>query len=185
MSGKKSLPIRRAQFDVQGFLAFAAEQGAEIGTPTNPYEVVRYKAYWRGTQKAATHVVYAKENGLLTWTGGSKGHYRAFIAGAPMDELPRWEPVTKAETAKRGASARHRKASREALIERDGTDCWFCGRHMADDDRTIEHLVPQAAGGRNTLANYALAHARCNQLAADKPLVEKLALRSELREQYA
>lgn len=91
MSGR-NLPIRRHDFDVQGFLAYVAEQGGEVCTPTNPYEVVRYRAYWRGTNKAPTHIVYAKEGGLLTWTQGSKGHYRAFLDGAPMAELPGTDP---------------------------------------------------------------------------------------------
>lgn len=170
----RNLPIRRADFDVQGFLTFVAQQGGEVGTPTNPYEVVRYKAYWRGTNKASTHIVYAKENGLLTWMAGSKGHYRAFLDGAPMNELPGQTPPMTPKTESKGARIRTK------LLERDGADCWFCGTPMGDDC-TIEHLIPKSDGGRNSLSNYALAHKRCNQLAADKPLVEKLALRTELR----
>jgi hypothetical protein len=176
MSGR-ALPIRRRDFDVQGFLAFVAAEGGEVCNPTNPYEVVRYRAYWRGTKQAATHIVYAKENGLLTWMHGSKGHYRAFLDGAQMDELPKPKP-SKASKKAKGA------VTRERLLARDGGDCWFCGTPMGDDC-TIEHLIPKADGGRNTMANYALAHQRCNQMAADKPLVAKLSLRAELRGELA
>lgn len=41
------LPIRRQQVKVERFLVWLAENGAEVGTPTNPYEVVRYRAYWK------------------------------------------------------------------------------------------------------------------------------------------
>lgn len=174
------LPIRRRDFDVQGFLAYVAQQGGEIGKPSNPYEVVRYKAYWRGTNKASTHIVYAKENGLLTWMMGSKGHYRAFLDGAPMAELPVAEPKAKSPRTGSGKKSRHKATARAQLLARDGGDCWFCGVAMGDDC-TIEHLVPKSDGGRNSMSNYALAHQRCNQLAADKPLVAKLALRAELR----
>jgi len=176
----RNIPIRRAQMDVAKFAAWLAKEGAEVGIPTNRYEVVRYKAYWRGATKAATHIVYAKENGLLTWTGGSLGHYRAFLDGAPMGELPSVKPET---TKEKPPSYRGLKQKRrDALAERDGHDCWFCGKALGDD-RTIEHLVPKSKGGPDKLANYALAHEACNRAAADMPLVEKIALREKLRAQ--
>jgi hypothetical protein len=183
-----TLPIRRKDFDVQGFLAFVAQHGGEVGTPTNPYEVVRYRAYWRGTNTSGVHIVYAKENGLLTWTGGSEGHYRAFVAGTPMDELPGAQPVdwdASRKNEKQLRSAKGKTAiSREKLLHRDGDECWFCGLPMGEDC-TIEHLISKAKGGRNVLANYALAHRKCNNDAADLPLVEKIAMRGRLRGEYA
>jgi len=180
-----NIPMRRANFDVQGFLAYVAQSGGEIGKPSNPYEVVRYRAYWRGTDKASVHIVYAKENGLLTWTMGSKGHYRAFLAGAPMAELPSIASprksdvlIIQSQSLTKGAKIRAR------LLARDGGDCWFCGTPMGDDC-TVEHLIPKADGGRNSMSNYALAHQRCNNLAADKPLVAKMSLRAKLRGQTA
>lgn len=174
----KHTPIRRGQFDVQGFLAFVSANGGEIAKPTNPYEVCRYRAYWRGTNKASVHVVYAKENGLLTFTGGSKEHYRAFLNGTPICEPPgTGDPVVMPivePASSKGGRIRNR------LRARDGDGCWFCGLPLGDDC-TIEHLVPKAQGGRNALANYALAHQKCNAAAADLPLVEKIAMRERLR----
>lgn len=177
----RALPIRRKDFKVADFLAFVAQSGGEVGTPTNPYEVVRYRAYWRGTKTSSIHIVYAKENGLLTWTGGSEGHYRAFIDGAPMEELP-GAPAPKpfGRTGKFTKPDSKGQVRRAKLLERDGGDCWFCGDPMGDDC-TIEHLVAKASGGRDSLANYALAHKRCNADAADLPLVDKIALRQRLR----
>ncbi|MXP42954.1 HNH endonuclease [Allopontixanthobacter sediminis] len=171
-----NLPIRRDKFDTQNFLAYLSQQGCEIGVPTNRYEVVRYRAYWRGTNKAATHIVYAKENGLLTWTGGSKGHYRAFLAGAPVDELL---SVPQAPTPASKAVSKSEK-TRAKLLARDGDECWFCGDAMGADC-TIEHLVPKSTGGRNSLANYALAHRKCNNDAADLPLIKKIEMRASMR----
>ena len=174
-----SLPIRRAQFDVQGFVAWLAKNGAEVGTPTNPYEVVRYRAYVSGSARASTHVVYAKENGLLNFQGTSAEHYAAFQDG--------WSP-TLSSNAKGGVflvtetvrKAPRGQVTREALLARDGDECWFCGLAMGDD-QTIEHLVPKSKGGLNGLANYVLAHKRCNAEAADMPLVAKIELRAEKR----
>ena len=180
----RNIPIRRSQFDVGRFLAFVGDQGGEIGQPTNPYEVVRYRAYWRGTKTSAVHVVYAKESGLLTWTGGSEGHYRAFLDGAPMDELPSAKPVNKPKV-KTVASVSKSTKVRRNLIERDGNGCWFCGEAMTPFDTTIEHLIPKSKGGTNALANYALAHRQCNADAADLPLVEKIAMRARLHKEQA
>lgn len=179
------VPIRRKDFKVAEFLAFVAANGGEVGTPTSPYEVVRYRAYWRGTQTSAVHIVYAKENGLLTWTGGSQGHYRAFLDGARMDDLPGASEGPKAAPAeqrlpKKGGKGKSTSKTRAAIRARDGNDCWFCGKPMGDDC-TLEHLVAKAKGGANSLANYALAHRKCNADAADLPLVEKIAMRDRLR----
>jgi 5-methylcytosine-specific restriction endonuclease McrA len=142
-----------------------------------------YRAYWRFTTQSSVHVVYAKENGLLTWTGGSKGHYRAFLVGSPMQELPSEDAPAPARVPsplpKSKSAARRRK-----LLERDGDGCWFCGLPMGDDC-TIEHLIPKSKGGRDWLANYALAHSKCNASAADLPLVQKIAMRARLRGEIA
>lgn len=79
---------------------------------------------------------------------------------------------------------RRAERHRAALLQRDGSDCWFCGRDLGDDI-TIEHLVPRSKGGVNHLDNYALAHAKCNQDAADKTLVEKIDMRARLRAEQA
>src|SRR5688572_23282963 len=80
----KSLPIRRQQFKTADFAAWLAINGAEVGTPTNPYEVIRYKAHSAVSKRAETHIVYAKESGLLTFTGSSREHYIQFATGAAM-----------------------------------------------------------------------------------------------------
>lgn len=180
----KQLPIRRNQFEVKAFLAYLAENGCEAGKPSNPYEVVRYRAYRPGCQRPVTHIVYAKQTGLLNWMDGTQGHYHSFMAGAPLvgqssafasqfdGPAPRRMPPAK--------TASKSKIARDKLLERDGPDCWFCGDHMGDDC-TIEHLVPKSKGGTTSLTNLALAHAKCNSDAADLPLVAKIAMRERLR----
>lgn len=176
-----NLPIRRAQFRTEDFLSWLAQMGAEIGKPTNPYEVVRYRAYspwgkapnskWR---KAATHIVYAKENGLLTFCGDSAQHYDAFING---DSAGVASPALKSPGT---ATVSRSQKQREALLRRDGDECWYCGKPLAGD-MTLEHLVNKSDGGRDRLDNFALAHGACNRLAANRPLVQKIVLRTEMR----
>jgi hypothetical protein len=180
----KSLPVRRSQFQTAEFVAWLSRNGAEIRQQTNPYEVVRYLAYGDRGKKAETHIVYAKENGLLTFTGRSRVHYEAFLFGCQMYSdgnppegwvRPSGEPFNKASSKKPVGAVR-----REKLLQRDGDECWFCGLAMGDDC-TIEHLIPKSKGGGNRLDNYALAHAECNHRAADLPLVKKIELRASLR----
>lgn len=164
----------------QGFSEWVSDQGGEVLAPTNEWEVIRYRAKWRGTDTHAVHIIYRKANGILTYTGGSEGHYRAFMRGAPMEKLPRAEvPVQKV------AKARPKRAKiRAKVLERDGPVCWFCGTFL-NGDATLEHLVARANGGPNSLDNYALAHATCNLEAGNKPLVEKIALRQKKHEARA
>jgi hypothetical protein len=168
-------PVRRQQFKFADFAAYLAKHGAEIGQPTNPYEVIRYRAFWQGSAKAVTHIVYAKENGLLTYMGGSCSHYQAFLDG---DDLP--DTQEEADTAKRAGKIQRSQSIREKLLKRDGDECWFCGKSLGAD-ATIEHLIPRVAGGTNALVNLALAHRLCNQKADDWPLARKLELRAQLR----
>lgn len=209
---RKTLPMRYQQFDVANFAAWLAKNGAEIGIPTNPYEVIRYRAYSDG--KPRSHIIYAKESGLLTWPGETQAHYLAFLAGETIGPgYPKNEagdaPFLRTTHSRaayneliRKAAVRAGKAgadpdvamfpaqvpktapTRAALLERDGDHCWFCGLKMGDDV-TIEHLVPKSAGGRNMLANYALAHAACNHRAANLPLVEKIEMRQKMRSPFA
>jgi hypothetical protein len=180
-----ALPLRREQFKTAGFAAWLAQHGAEVGKPSNPYEVIRYRAYWLRPDRAETHIVYAKENGRLTFTGGSRAHYQRFLVGEPMMQageqfISKFDYHTpendSPDAPKVGLSARRRAR----LIARDGTDCWFCGKAMGDDV-TLEHLVPQSRGGGNDSANLVLAHASCNQTAANMSISEKVELRSQLR----
>ncbi len=77
-------------------------------------------------------------------------------------------------------SDRNRKL--QALLNRDGPRCFFCGLKMEKREATIEHLVPRSQGGNHGMANLALAHSRCNTLAADMSLAEKIAMRDQMRE---
>lgn len=172
----RNLPVRRKQFWTGEFANWLIANGAELGRPTNIYEVIRYRAFHGKSPRALTHIVYAKENGLLNYQGASRDHYIAFLAGQRMPMLGSKPKPTVENPAQQSLSAKQRAK----LIERDGDGCWFCGLPMGDD-MTIEHLVPKSAGGGNKLANYALAHGACNRAAGNKPLVEKIEMRAALR----
>lgn len=168
-----NVPIRRDQFDVQGFVAWLAYNGAEIGVPTNQYEVVRYLAHTEGHRKPVTHIIYAKENGLLTFMPGTREHYAQFLG-------------IEGDGALKGKMNRTKRMSfRAQIIARDGKGCWFCGEATTAATESIEHLVPRSQGGPDTLANFVLAHRKCNERAGDKSLNDKIALRDQMRGEKA
>lgn len=77
-------------------------------------------------------------------------------------------------------SQKKRAARIRSLLARDGGDCFYCGLDLRDDV-SLEHLLALADGGTWRLANLALAHRKCNELAADLAVVEKVRLRERLR----
>lgn len=177
-----NVPVRREQLrhKLTAFTAWLNENGAEICTPTNVYEVIRYRAYSGASRRAMTHIIYAKENGLLTWTGGSLGHFKSFLYGWAMGAAkePKPDHAAPVPIADQPESlSRHRKRK---LKDRDGSDCWFCGVALVDDI-TVEHLVPKSRGGGNNLANLVLAHRQCNADAANLSISEKVDMRTRLR----
>ena len=179
-----NLPVRRQQFRVADFAAWLAKQGAEVGIPTNPYEVIRYRAYHANSQRPLTHIVYSKDNGLLNFQGASAEHYRTFLSGktlkgAFVSKFDPAEPV-KSDRMKEGFASKMRRK----LLARDGDECWFCGDPMGNDC-TLEHLVPRSKGGANKADNYALAHKQCNADAGNRPLVDKIAMRERMRAEKA
>ena len=51
------------------------------------------------------------------------------------------------------------------LVWERGKRCAICVRKIKDlDDLTIDHIIPLAKGGKNTIENYQLAHKKCNEL---------------------
>jgi hypothetical protein len=180
---RTALPIRRRDFKLKKFIAWLTDQGAEVISTTNPYEVVRYRAYVLGGARPQTHIVYAKDSGLLNFVGATREHYEAFLAGGTVSGMfvSQFDPPPADTRAQRRFNSPDKPGQRAKLLDRDGNECWFCGLEMASDDMTIEHLAPKSAGGRNMLVNYALAHSVCNNRAGDMPLIQKIEMRTKMR----
>lgn len=179
--GAVHAPMRREQFDVGGFTQWLRANGCETVPPTNPYEVVRYRAYEPQATRATVHIVYAKDSGLLTWAGATRGHYLSFLQGWPLTGQlvePLAVEIRSTTVVRRplGGAKRKRVETRAALLERDGEACWYCGCFLGEDI-TIEHLVPKSKGGVNHADNYVLAHQACNVAAGNLPIKDKIALR--------
>jgi 5-methylcytosine-specific restriction endonuclease McrA len=50
--------------------------------------------------------------------------------------------------------------TRKNLLHRDGHMCQYCG--SANDDLTLDHVIPRSRGGQDTWENLTIACVRCN-----------------------
>lgn len=95
--------------------------------------------------------------------------------------LERAAAQLRADSDPDGAKKQRRDRVIAMVMQRDGNDCWFCGRGLGRDI-TIEHLNPLALGGGWNDDNLALAHAGCNQAAGHLRRYEKEKLREQMRD---
>lgn len=58
---------------------------------------------------------------------------------------------------------RRRWVNLDALAERDGLVCGFCGGALTLAGADVDHIVPRALGGTNDFDNLRLAHPYCNR----------------------
>jgi hypothetical protein len=117
---------------------------------------------------------------------------RALIFGAFLDSLSAptpaqiWLERAAADLERQrdpdGNKRKRRDQAVIAVLERDGSDCWFC-RKALNGDVSLEHLQPLALGGTWRLDNLAVAHAACNKAAGHLPRFKKEALRDQMNEQ--
>lgn len=63
----------------------------------------------------------------------------------------------------RGGSTRAWRQLRQRVLQRDGHVCNYCG----DVATHVDHIIPVAAGGTDSMDNLTAACARCNQKKSD------------------
>lgn len=159
----------------EAFKAFLAERGCELLTPTNKYEVLRFKRAGR------TNIVYRNAKGRFTTVGGDIELAVAAFTSTERKTVGRARivmaipPAIEAKRAKLRGSSVHK-----ALLARDGDRCFYCNSRLGDD-QTREHLVAAANGGSDRLDNLVLAHHACNVKAGELSLVDKIKLRDRMR----
>lgn len=154
--------LTRQQFEgvrERAFKAFLEARGAELLTPTNQWELLRFRT------EEGTSIIYTDKRGHLTWTNQAAEAYFACIGNRP------WRAVPKTQRRLRSSVVC------QALRERDGDACFFCHLPVAIEDESSEHLVSVTHGGPDHIANMALAHRDCNREAGHLSLMEKIRFR--------
>lgn len=154
--------------DLARFKEFLTARGCDVLAPTNPYELLRFKAAGR------TNVAYTSARGKLSIVGPDMGPAAASFANGQA-----WTPAGENREQRMGTSKK--RAIVKRLLERDGPCCFYCPHPLSEEDRTVEHLVPIAHGGTNRIGNMALSHAACNLEAGHLSVFEKIRLRESKR----
>lgn len=140
------------------FIDWIKKQGGEILPANSSLEWVR----WKGKQK-----------GVLYHTG-SFSNDRAFRTFKEFLANIKWTDSPSSTPRQRGYFKQ-----KEQILERDGDRCFFCGEKLGNDI-TIEHLISLSSGGIDRISNMVLAHKKCNQLAGNMTVVEKVLLRDKM-----
>jgi len=60
--------------------------------------------------------------------------------------------------------------NRKALYRRDGSMCLYCGEQLAQDEWTIDHVLPKSQGGKTTWENCVVSCQNCNSTKANRTL---------------
>lgn len=83
-------------------------------------------------------------------------------------------------TAFNGFFRKDIRFSRRNIFERDQHTCQYCGKKLAKSELSIDHVVPQSKGGKDTWENLVLACLKCNVRKGDRtpgeaqmPLIRK------------
>src|SRR5947209_7290228 len=59
---------------------------------------------------------------------------------------------------------------RNAIFERDGYRCVYCGQQFAADELTVDHVQPRVRGGDRSEGNLVTACKACNTVKGDRRL---------------
>lgn len=75
--------------------------------------------------------------------------------------------------------------SKKLVWKRDQGQCFYCGKSLSWDEKTIDHVIPKSKGGPHRVWNLVLACRTCNQVKADSdPVPEHLNIILKRKVQY-
>lgn len=145
-----------ARMNPDRFVTFLREAGAEILEATNQYEIVRFRTI------NGVSVLYEGRRGY-SFSGEAKEAWEKFGNKSIWFIRPRKE--------------NQYIETKQKLLERDGSRCFFCGIGVDPMDITVEHLLPIADGGNNNMKNLCLSCQACNTAVGNMAIVDKIRYR--------
>ena len=84
--------------------------------------------------------------------------------------VKRWregKSSNKTRGSRQSRAAEYRELIVDFLLKRDGLICGICRESMEGSDFHIDHVIPIALTGPNTMENVRLTHPKCNMAAAN------------------
>lgn len=156
------MKLAQSQIKLDRFITWLHDAGVIPQESNNSFEAIRF------TCSEGVGIVYTSNKGHVTLQGAAITAYSFFRSKKKWVASILYQPWEKPEV-------------REALLQRDGGGCFYCGKPMPEKDITIEHILSLESGGNNNLDNLALAHGKCNVSAGSLPVVEKVKLLLQAR----
>lgn len=141
-----------ARFNVKKFEGFLKNYGCDILPPSNEYELIR----WKG-----------KSVGVVYSTYRTSGQYASNAVSCYKRNV-KWDGGPN-KLSRKGSY----KKQRAKLRERDGDNCFYCGKPLGEDE-TFEHILELNQGGKNSISNGVLAHQKCNNDVEGMTVFEKV-----------
>ncbi len=118
---------------------------------------------WLNIERATYYV----STGKVAWDLGEKrvllrGGVRRVDGQRSQIEVPPIIALSKSEAMVKHYGPIHLGHDNRLLFRRDRDICAYCGERIASDQRTRDHVIPRARGGRDTWTNVVTSHRSCN-----------------------
>lgn len=146
---------------IEEFKEWLHNQGATVLTPTNPYELVRFR------NQNGIGIVYEGKRGR-TFTGEAAEGWAKFKKGE------NWKVITR--------KRQHLQTRKNELARRDGLRCFAHNEPAHINELTIEHLLSLSQGGNDNNNNLVLVCQPANIKLANLPLSQKIELIIQMRQ---
>ena len=143
--------------DISAFKGFLKSNGCIILKTTRKEELVRFNGYELASINTNRRLSKYAKSALLAFYSNSEWDQSSHIR---IGKIPKM-------------SSSRKKNVRKELLERDGCNCFYCGKELKEDI-TIEHLISRVNGGKNKTGNLVLSHKKCNQFAGNKSVASKV-----------
>ena len=92
-----------------------------------------------------------------------KSGYDTICLSCSRNKVKEYRKTKKQPRGKRySAAVTYRSIIVDALIKRDGLICGICNKILEGSTFHIDHIIPVALGGPDTLENVQLTHPACN-----------------------
>lgn len=144
---------------------FVGEPSTRIGKRSISAAMGKGTRASSGNYHHITNKLAALEIGGFIESGGTDRTGTEYTVSLPR-EVPSIRERLEVEAGSRATDQDHfaDPALRRALFERDDWRCRYCGERVDGVNGTLDHLVPQHAGGASTPENLATACLMCNSI---------------------
>ncbi|OQY06385.1 MAG: hypothetical protein B6I28_06360 [Fusobacteriia bacterium 4572_132] len=64
------------------------------------------------------------------------------------------------------------KKMKQNFLKNEERICFLCGKPIAENEISVDHIIPKANSGRDVICNYAITHKKCNSIKGKNSIKE-------------